>query len=142
RHLDFRGGCPVASIWLSLFEAGVNRGTSCARSILDVTIKARVSSAHPVSSIVAVNPRSGAHEAEEDVLGGPDHDPHMPVPNDQIAGLRMFDPLKSLDPVVEVIGTGVGVRKSGALVNRMHQMRAVMPGIAADFRIQRRRDHA
>src|SRR5579862_2655718 len=108
RHLDFRGGCPVASIWLGLFEAGVNRGTSCARSILDVTIKPRMSSAHPVSSIVAVNPRSGAHEAEEDVPGRPDHDSYMSVPNDQIARLRMFDPLKSLDPVVKIIGTGVG----------------------------------
>jgi hypothetical protein len=124
-----------------LFEAGVDRGTSCAGSVLDVTIKPRVSSTHPVGSVVAINPWPRAHEAEEDVLGRPDYDSYMPVPNDQIAGLRVLDPLKSLDSVIEIVGTGIGIGKSSAFVYRMHQVRAVVSGIATHFRIKRGRDH-
>lgn len=141
RQLDSRGGCRVASIWLSLLEAGVDRGTTWARIILDVAIETRAPSAHPIRSIVVINPRPCAHEAEEDALGRPDHDSHMPVPHDHVSGLRMVDPLKSLDSVVEIVGAGVGIGKSGAFVNRMYQVRTVVSGIAAHFRIERRRDH-
>lgn len=132
----------MASIWLTSLEAGVDRGASCARIILDVAIKPRVSPTHPIGGIVVINPRPCAHEAEEDVLRGPDDDPHMSVPNDQVAGLRMFDLLKSLDSVVEIIRTGVDIGKSGAFVDRMYQVRAVVSCIAAHFRIERSRDHA
>lgn len=120
-----------------MLEAGIDRGTSCTGSIPDVTIKPRVPSAHPIRSIVAVNSRPGAHEAEEDVLGRSDHNSYMPVPNDEVAGLGVLNPLKSLDPVIEIVRTGVGIRKASTLVNRMHQMRAVVSGIAAHFRIKR-----
>ena len=66
----------------------------------------------------------------------------MPVPNDQVAGLRVRDPLKALDSVVEIVGAGVGVGKAGAFVNRMNQVGTVVSCIAAHFRIERGRDHA
>ena len=131
----------MASIWLAVLEAGVDRRTSLARIVLDVTIKPRMPPTDPIVSVVVIDPRPCAHETEEDAPGRPDHDSHMPMPNDQVAGLRMIDPLKSLDSIVEIVGAGVGIGKSGALVNRMHQVRAVVSGVAAHFRVKRGRDH-
>ena len=50
----------------------------------------------------------------------------MPVPHDQVAGLRLRDPLKPLNSGVEIVGAGVGIGKAGAFVNRMHQVRTVV----------------
>jgi len=50
----------------------------------------------------------------------------MSAPHDQVAGLRMRDPLKPLYPGVEIVGAGVGIRKISAFVNRMNQMRTVV----------------
>jgi hypothetical protein len=55
-----------------------------------------------------------------------DDNSHMPAPHDQVAGLRVPDPLKSLDSGVEIVGAGVGIRKAGAFVNRMDQVRTVV----------------
>lgn len=141
RPLDSRGAWLTASIWLSSPEAGTDRGTSCATIIFHVTIKPRAPSIGPMWSVVVINPGPRAHEAEEDALGRPDHDSHVPMPHDQVARLRMFDPLKSLDSVVEIVGIGIGVRKAGALVNRMHQVRTIVSCIPAHPRIERSRDH-
>ena len=125
-----------------MLEAGVDGGTSCARIIFDVAIKSRASSTYPIGGVIVINPRPRAHEAEEDALRRPDDDSHVSAPNDQVAGLRMRDPLKSLDSVVEIVGAGVGIGKSGAFVNRVHQVRAVVSGIAAHFWIERSRNHS
>jgi hypothetical protein len=126
----------------SAAEGCANRGASRARIILDVTVKARLSSIDPVGSIVVINPRPGTHEAEENVTRRSDHNSHMPAPHDQVAGLRASDPLKSLNSGVEIVGTGVGVGKASALVNRVHQVRTVVSCISTHFRIERCRDHA
>jgi hypothetical protein len=104
--------------------------------VLDVTIEPSLSSTDPVGSVVVVNPRPCGHEAEEDMLRRSDDDAHVPVPDDQIARLRVRDSLKLLDSVVEIVGAGIGVGKAGAFVNRMNQMRTVVPGIASDFGIK------
>jgi hypothetical protein len=51
----------------------------------------------------------------------------MPTPNDQITGLRARNPLKALDSDVQIVGAGVGIRKASAFVNRMDQVRTVVP---------------
>ena len=51
----------------------------------------------------------------------------MPAPYDQVAGLRLCDPLKPLNSGVEIVGAGVRVGKAGAFVNRMNQVRTVVP---------------
>ena len=61
----------------------------------------------------------------------------MPVPHDQIAGLRLLDPLETLHSVINIVGTRVGIGKSGAFVDRVNQVRTVVSSIAANFRIKR-----
>ena len=142
RLLDSRGGRRVESIWPAVSKGRTDSGASCAGIILDVTIEPRLSSMDPVGSIVAIDARPCGHEAEEDMFRRPDDDANMPAPHDQVAGLRLRDPLKALDPDIEIVGTGVGIGKAGAFVDRMNQVRAIVSGIAAHFRIERRRDHA
>ena len=80
-------------------------------------------------------------EAEEDMPRWPNHNSNMPVPHHQIRGLRTPDALESFDPVIQIVGTRVGVGKSGPLVNRMHQVRAVVLGNARRLRIKGRGNH-
>jgi len=54
----------------------------------------------------------------------------------------MHDALKMFDSIVEIVGGRIVVGEAGALVNRMNQMRAVLSGIAADFRIEGGGDHS
>jgi hypothetical protein len=115
---------------------------SCARAVLDVTVEPRLSAIDPVGSVVVINPRPGTHEAEKDVARRSDHNSHVPTPHDQVARLRLPDPLKPMDPGVEIVGAGVGVGKARALINRMYQVRTVVPRISTYFRIERGRDHA
>ena len=125
--LDSRGGRRVASIWRSPTERCADRATSRAGTVFDVTIEASLSAIDPVRGIVAVNPRPCTHEAEKNVTGWSDHNSDMPAPHDQVAGLRVRDPLKPLDSIIEIVGTGVGIGKARALVNGMYQVRTVVP---------------
>jgi len=47
-------------------------------------------------------------------------DSYVAVPNDEVGRLGFGDALEAFCAVVEVVGIGIGVRKSGSLVNRMH----------------------
>ena len=69
------------------------------------------------------------------------HNPRMPSPHHQIRGLRLRHPLKSFHAVIKIVRTRIGIRKSRALINRMHQMRAVVLRKARRLRIERRSNH-
>lgn len=118
-----------------------NCGASDAAVALDVAIEASLSTADPIGRFVIVNPRTCALEAEEDVARWADNNSGVPVPHDQISRLRVSNALKLFDSVVEIVGCGVGIRKSRMFINRVHQMRAVLSGMAAHFRIKRGRDY-
>jgi hypothetical protein len=44
----------------------------------------------------------------------------MPFPHDDVARLRIRNPLKAFDSIIEIVGTGVTVWEAGALVDRMN----------------------
>jgi hypothetical protein len=122
-------------------NVGADRGASWAPIILDVTIKARVSSADPIRIFVVVDSRPCAHEAEEHVSRGADDNSCVPAPHDQIARLRMGHALKSFDSGIEIVGARIAIGESGPFVNRVNQVGTVVSGMAAHFRIKRGRDH-
>ena len=65
----------------------------------------------------------------------------MPAPHHQIAGFGLVDSLKSLNPGVQIPGTGIGIGESGFFVNGMDQVRTVRAGMAAHFRIECSSNH-
>ena len=130
---------PAASTRLR--ERCVDRSASRARNALYVAIKPRDSTSRPVGRLIVINPRPGSQEAEEDVPRGPDDNSRVPGPHDHIAGLRVPDTAKTFDSVIEIVGTGVGVAETGALVNCMHEMRAVMAAVAPHLGIEGGSDH-
>ncbi len=71
----------------------------------------------------------------------PNHNADMPVPDDQIRGLRMLDALKSLNSRIKIFGIGVGIRETSALVDRMNQMRAVSTLVPRSGGVQRDVNH-
>jgi len=125
----------------SLTRPPARQRASRASSTLQVAIKPRLSSALPVSTPIIVSSRPGMKKTEEDVPRRSDDNSRVPRPHHQIPGLRLRYSLKSLDPVVETVGTRIGVWKARSLVNRMHQMRAVALGVARRFRIERGGNH-
>ena len=109
--------------------------------MLYVAKKARLSAAFPVLVLVVVNGGSPAQQAQELVARGTNHDPHMPTPDDQVGRLGVCYLAESGRSIVQIIGIGIGVRKSGALINGMHQMRAIAACIARPFGVQSGGDH-
>jgi hypothetical protein len=65
----------------------------------------------------------------------------MPVPDDEIGRLGMGDLAESGHTFIQIVGIGIGVGKSSALINGMDQMRAVTARIARLPGAQRNRDH-
>ena len=112
-------------------------GASRAAIVFDVAIEARTSPTAPVRGRVVVNAGAGAEKTEKDVTRRPDHDSRVALPHDQIAGLRFGDALKSLDAVVKIVGARVGIRETGSFVDCVHQVGAIVAGIAADLGVER-----
>ena len=112
--------------WPRSAELCADGGTSHATIIFDIAIESGVSSIDPVRGIVVINPWSCTHEAEKDVTRRSDNNSHVSAPHDQVARLRVRDPLKPLDSDIEIVGTGVGIRKASTFVNRMHKVRTVV----------------
>ena len=73
--------------------------------------------------------------------GGTNHDPHMPVPDDEIGRLGVCDLAESGHTFIQIVGIGLGVGESGALINGVHQMGAVTARVARLFGVQRDGDH-
>ena len=109
----------------------------CAELVLNVAIEARMSSAFPIWRLIIVGPRTGSHEAEEDVFRWLDNDSRVPTPDNQVSGLRLLDALETFDAGVEIGGRGIRIRKASLLVDSMNEMRAVVFGIAANSGIER-----
>jgi hypothetical protein len=80
-------------------------------------------------------------KAEEDVPRRSDHNPRVPRPHHQIPRLRLRHSLKSCNPLIEIVRARIGIRKARPLVNRMHQMRAVVLRIARRLCIERGSNH-
>ena len=111
------------------------------RIVLDVAIKARLSATFPVRVLVVVNGGSPAQQAQELVACGTNHDPHMSVPDDEIGRLGMRYLAESGHTVIQIVGIGIRIGKSSALINGVHQMRAITARIARPFGVQRDGDH-
>ena len=77
-------------------------------------------------------------KTEKCVLRRTDHNSHMSAPHYQIRGLRPRYSLKSFDPVIEIVRAGIRIGKTGTLVDRVHQVRAIMLCGAPRFGIERR----
>jgi hypothetical protein len=60
----------------------------------------------------------------------------MPGPDDQITGLRTFDPPKFADSDVEVCGTDIRVGKAGTLIDGMDEVRTIRLGGEVDPRFK------
>ena len=104
---------------------------------LHVAIEARFSSSDPIERVVVVDPRSRSEEAEKYVMRRPDDNSCVSRPHDNVARLRLRNAAKSFNnAVVKIFGTRVRVRKSGALVNRVNQVRAVVTGITPHFGVE------
>jgi hypothetical protein len=125
----------------SLAPPPARQRASRASGILQVAIKPRLSPANPVLILVVVNPRPGMQKTEEGMLRRSDDNPHVPPPHHQIPRLRPRDALKSLHPVVEIVGRRIRIRKARTSIHRMHQMRAVPLCGSRRFRVQRGRNH-
>jgi len=65
----------------------------------------------------------------------------MSGPDDEIGRLRVQHSAKTGHTVVQIVGIRIGIRKSSALINGVHQMRAVASRRAGPFGTQRNRDH-
>ena len=104
---------------------------------LHVAIEARFSSSDPIERVVVVDPRSRSEEAEKYVMRRPDDNSCVSRPHDNVARLRLRNAAKSFNnAAVKIFGTRVRVRKSGALVNRVNQVRAVVTGITPHFGVE------
>lgn len=108
---------------------------------LDVTIKPRAPSAHPVRSFVVVDPRPFPQQTEKNVPRRPDHNPRVSSPHHQIARLRPRHSHKSLDSAVQLRRTRIRITEARSFVDCMHQMRTVALRTHPRLRIQRRRNH-
>src|SRR5579862_5822241 len=109
--------------------------------VFDVAVEARVPPSLPVRGFIVVDAGSGVQETEKDMARGLDHDAGMPMPHDEVAGLGLLHALESFHPGVEVVGIRIVVRKSGALVDRVHEMGTVVLGRVGCSGIQRSGDH-
>jgi len=65
----------------------------------------------------------------------------MPVPDDQIGWLGARYLAESGHTVIQIIGIGIGVGKSGALINGVHQVRAITACSARPLGVQRDSNH-
>ena len=131
----------TATISLCCPNVAADCGASGAATVLDVAIKARLPSADPIGSSIVINLRARAHEAEEDVPRRSDDNSCVPMPHDQIAGLRLHDASKLVRLHRRDRRSSHNVGEAGALVNGVNQVRAVVAGIAAHFGIERGGDH-
>lgn len=76
----------------------------------------------PVAAAIVVGAGSRMKEAVEDVARRADDDTCVSMPDDQVAGFGLGDALKASHAVVEVVGIGIAIRKSCALVYDMNQV--------------------
>ena len=60
----------------------------------------------------------------------------MPMPDDQVASLGMKNAPKALHAVIEIVGSRVFVRETGALINRMHHVGTITVGDEVSLRIE------
>jgi len=91
--------------------------------------------------MIVIGPRPGGQKAEENMAGGLDNNSHMSAPHDQVAGLRLRDTAKSLNSVVEIVGTRIDVGEASAPVDGMNKVGTVVGGIAPHFGAERDCDH-
>jgi len=66
----------------------------------------------------------------------PDDDAYVSMPSNQVTRLGARYSLETRRPVIDVIGTGIRIRETGTLVDRMYQVRAIMLSITEMLRIE------
>ena len=65
----------------------------------------------------------------------------MSVPDDQIGRFRMRHWAEFWDTVIQIVGIRIRIGKSGALIDSVHEVRAVASWMTSLFRAQRYGDH-
>lgn len=108
---------------------------------LYVTIEPRLPSTSPVTAVVVIDARSRAEKTEEGMARRPDHNADMPMPCDQVTRCRTRHSLECRHSVIDVVGTRIGIREAGALVNGIYQVGAIVLAVAQMFRIECSGDH-
>ena len=109
--------------------------------MLYVAVKAKLSAAFPIATLIIVNSRPPAQQAKELVSRGMNHNSYMSMPDDQIGRFRMRHWAEFWDTVIQIVGIRIRIGKSGALVNSVHQVRAIASWMASLVGAQRYGDH-
>jgi len=76
-------------------------------------------------ALVVIQTGAATKGAEKRMMGWLGDDSYVAVPDNQVGGLGLGDPLEPINAVVEIVRIGIGVRKASLLVDRVHQMGAV-----------------
>jgi hypothetical protein len=113
-------------------------GATCS---LHVPIKPRFSPPAPVLVPIVIRPRPRMQKTKKHMPRRTNHNSRMPPPHHQIPGQRLRHALKPLHSVVQIIRTSIGIWKTSALVNRMHQVRTVPLRKSRRLRIERGSNH-
>jgi len=91
----------------------------------NVAEEARVAAALPISGLVGIDAGARTQHAEKRMPLGIGHDACMSDPDDQVSSLRSRHPAKFVDPYVKIGGAGVGIRETGVLIKRVHEVRTI-----------------
>jgi len=101
----------------------------------------RLSTLLPVGCGIGLYAETGAQGTEEALLRGIDYDADVSGPGDQVAGLWVHDVAEFRNAVVEIGRTDVGIPKAGALINGVHEMRAIGSGMGVSTGLERGADY-
>src|SRR5882762_317635 len=91
----------------------------------------------PVRRVIGLNTEPRPQGAVKGVLPGINHDAGMSGPYHQVAGPGLRHPAKLVGSSIEIRGTGVGVGKASLLIDGMHQVGAIGPGVSRVPRFER-----
>jgi len=118
-----------------------DRSATGAGTAFDVAIEAGAPASAPVRRLIVIRRRPHAHKAEEDVTRRPHYNARVSPPHNQVSGLWLTHTVKPLNSGIQITRTGIGVGKTCFLINRVHQVGAVVTTPHADPGIERSRNH-
>jgi|SRR5579872_1622131 len=130
--VDFNSNCGLSPS----AHSPNTRGTCVARVRLHITIEPGLTATSPISIGVVIDAGPTAQKAEEGMTRRPDDDAYVSMPSNQVTRLGARYSLETRRPVIDVIGTGIRIRETGTLVDRMYQVRAIMLSITEMLRIE------
>ena len=108
---------------------------------LQVAIELCRTSFFPVLGIVLIGAGTAGEGTEKDVPRRTDHNTNVSLPNDQVARLRILDPAEMVGAAIQVGRIGIGIRETGAVIDVMHQVRAVSLTTPAEMGVEGSSDY-